>query len=612
MSNVRCEQCGTQIRGVDPEHLPDICPECGRAWRASKRAVDPILEKLERAGAGRQLGDALIEAPLGQGGMGVVYRGRHVRLDVPVAVKCLNEKLSRDSAAVERLRAEARHLATFNTPHLVRVYDVNEAHGIHYIIMDFVAGVTLREWVVRHGPMGAPEIVRVVRGIIEGLTPAHSANIMHRDIKPENIMLAEDGRVVVLDLGIAERFEPEGSEPLLRAGTLPYMAPEQFGGGPIDARIDVYALGLVIFFLATGRDAFHRIPRDEIAARVRNGVGRAAERLPQLPVELQEWFDRCTAIQPSGRYSSVIEFKKQMQSHARRRRRQRASAREASVAAEPPPPSPVSAPETHRTRRRWMAVMGIVLLLLVVGGLAAKTLVPRGRILRTEQFRSVQDAIDDAEPGDEIVISRSSDQPIRLRGKRDLILRGADPSVTLQNSTEFCLIAEECTGLEVRSLTFIGGRPETPVPVDGERYGTPSSSGVVKMVNCAVTLADCTVERGTHGLWIEGGDCAIERCTVAGNTVGLVRIVPASGGIGSTIVRATRFADQGWIAVQAVHPSPGSRARVLEGSGDTFELIECSVEREGEIPSWGAIRVEDQTHRIHESDGSSRGYPSEN
>jgi predicted Ser/Thr protein kinase len=205
---------------------------------------------------GRIPGIEMIEL-IGSGGMGSVYRGRQTDLNREVAVKVLPDSLSQDPLFLERFRREAQALAKLDHPNIVRVFGSGVHDGIGYIVMEFVAGTTLRE-AMRSSAIGPADALKIVPKICDALAYAHDQGIVHRDIKPENILLGVGGKVKVVDFGLAKITADEASELMLtqtgaRLGTLRYMAPEQVDGVSVDHRADIYSLGVVLYELLTGQ-----------------------------------------------------------------------------------------------------------------------------------------------------------------------------------------------------------------------------------------------------------------------------------------------------------------------------------------------------------------------
>src|SRR5881296_2597474 len=230
---------------------------------------------------GRQLGFLQITAILGRGGMGEVYRARDTKLKREVAIKILPEEFSRDPDRVARFQREAEVLASLNHPNIAAIHSLEEAEGSRFLVLEFVEGETLAER-IRRGAIPVEEALNMARCICEALEVAHEKGIMHRDLKPANIKLTPDGKVKVLDFGLAKAIAsdpspgasrrplPEGeafsNSPTLLSmaattagvilGTAAYMAPEQAKGKMVDRRADIWAFGVVLYEMLTGRMLF--------------------------------------------------------------------------------------------------------------------------------------------------------------------------------------------------------------------------------------------------------------------------------------------------------------------------------------------------------------------
>ncbi len=224
---------------------------------------------------------------LGQGGMGAVYRARQRKLDRLVALKVMPEALSRDPAFAERFTREARALAKLHHPHVVGVYEYGEKQGLHYLLMEYVDGVTLRH-LMSSGSLSPKDALSIVPQICEALQYAHDQGVVHRDVKPENILLDRHGKVRVADFGLAKLAEPGAADFTLTGthqvmGTLHYMAPEQYKTpGDVDHRADIFSLGVVFYEMLTGElpvGNFKQPSADaEVDARLDEIVMRALER----------------------------------------------------------------------------------------------------------------------------------------------------------------------------------------------------------------------------------------------------------------------------------------------------------------------------------------------
>ncbi|MBX3459745.1 MAG: serine/threonine protein kinase [Planctomycetes bacterium] len=201
-----------------------------------------------------RLGQVLLTKELGHGGMGKVYRGRHIGLDVAVAVKTMGAHIAGDATARQRFLREARTAARLDHPNIVRVLDVNEQDNVPYIVMEYVDGTDLSALLKQHGALDGMAVLKVIAQVADGLAHAHAANIVHRDIKPHNVFVSRDGRVKLGDFGLARAVEAttELTMPGAAIGTAHYMSPEQAGGHELDQRSDIYSLGVTAWHLITG------------------------------------------------------------------------------------------------------------------------------------------------------------------------------------------------------------------------------------------------------------------------------------------------------------------------------------------------------------------------
>ena len=213
---------------------------------------------------GQTLGRYSIREQIGAGGMGVVYRAHDERLNRDVALKVLRSGLLADESTRKRFREEALNLSRLNHPNIETVYDFDSQNGVDFLVMEFVAGSSLAEEIAA-GPVVEDKVIRIGIQIAEGLSAAHQDGIVHCDLKPDNVRLMPDRRVKILDFGLSQFLRSSRPSPaneretvseLQVGGTLPYMAPEQVRGQWPDARVDVYALGAVLYEMSTGRRPF--------------------------------------------------------------------------------------------------------------------------------------------------------------------------------------------------------------------------------------------------------------------------------------------------------------------------------------------------------------------
>jgi len=276
---------------------------------------------------GSRYGAYEVLSRIGAGGMGEVYRARDPRLDREVALKVLPAETLSDDRARARLLREARLASKLNHPNICTIYEVGEEAGQAYIAMELVSGETLSEHIAR-GRIGTVEVLRLAQQIADALAHAHSKGIVHRDFKSGNVMITPERRAKVLDFGLASRLSNgELSEATTYSvdslelsgkivGTLAYMAPEQLRGEAADARSDIWALGVVLYEMASGVRPFHGKSGFELSSAILNGTpdplppGRASN----TPTQLQPVIDRCLEKEPERRYQSAAEVRAVLES----------------------------------------------------------------------------------------------------------------------------------------------------------------------------------------------------------------------------------------------------------------------------------------------------------
>ena len=271
----------------------------------------------------RQIAGYVIRSVLGEGGMGVVYRAREVRLERDVALKVLEPFLAGDPAYRRRFDDETRAASSLNHPNVVTVYAVGETDGVPYMAMELVEGRTLAQLLVR-GPFTPAEALDIALPLADALATAHAAGIVHRDLKPENIMVTSEGLVKVLDFGIAklgnapDAPSPRPSPHPLRAratmpgailGTVGYMSPEQATGRSAGPASDQFSFGAIVYEMLSGRRAFERGTTPEtLAAIVLEEPAPIEWPRSRVTAGLGEVLGRCLAKEPEHRYADAREL----------------------------------------------------------------------------------------------------------------------------------------------------------------------------------------------------------------------------------------------------------------------------------------------------------------
>ncbi len=274
-----------------------------------------------------RLGDYELLEELGQGGMGVVYRARHVLLGQTVAVKVLPDRYLDDPQAVARFRREMQSIGALDHPNIVRAFNAGEAAGMHFLVMEYVDGLTLQRLLAdrmerEQGPLGVGAACEVISQAALGLQHAHEHGLVHRDIKPANLIVSRSGVVKLLDLGLAkfraDRLSRDSSagpltEAGMKMGTVDYMAPEQWeDSSAVDIRADVYSLGCTLFFLLTGGppygDKRYDSNHKRLLAHAVAPVPSLSEACPGCPEDVARMLDHMMAKEPEDRFDTPGEL----------------------------------------------------------------------------------------------------------------------------------------------------------------------------------------------------------------------------------------------------------------------------------------------------------------
>jgi Tol biopolymer transport system component len=271
--------------------------------------------------AGSRLGPYEIVAPLGAGGMGEVYRAKDSRLGRDVAVKVLPASFSNDPDRLRRFEQEARAAGILNHPNITAVHDIGTVDGAPYVVTELLEGETLRSRLAG-GPLAPRRAIDYSIQIAHGLAAAHEKGIVHRDLKPENLFVTRDGRVKILDFGLAKLTQPNrggpqtslptetaGTEPGAVMGTLGYMSPEQVRGRPADPRSDIFAFGAILYEMLSGKRAFHRdTPADTMSAILREEPPDLSSTNRQVSPVLDRIIRHCLEKDPAARFHSAHDL----------------------------------------------------------------------------------------------------------------------------------------------------------------------------------------------------------------------------------------------------------------------------------------------------------------
>ena len=306
-----------------------------------------------RLTAASKLGPYEIVSAIGAGGMGEVYRARDPRLGRDVAVKVLPPSFSADPDRLRRFELEARAAAALNHPNILAVHDVGSHESAPYLVSELLEGETLRERLSQpHAGLPVRKAVEYAVQIAHGLAAAHDKNLVHRDLKPENVFITTDGRVKILDFGLAKLTQSDGAlnatelpptTPNLNTqsgmilGTMGYMAPEQVRGLPVDHRADIFAFGVMLYEMLSGQRAFQgATSADTISAILKEDPPDLPVAERHIPPALERIVDRCLEKSPSARFQSATDLAFALESLSSHSDRSEAGA----------------VPAPHRARRR--------------------------------------------------------------------------------------------------------------------------------------------------------------------------------------------------------------------------------------------------------------------
>jgi eukaryotic-like serine/threonine-protein kinase len=271
-------------------------------------AVDSLI--------GLELSHYRIIEKIGSGGMGVVYLARDAHLDREVAIKVLNPGTITDETARKHLRKEALTLSKLNHPSIATIYDFDMHRGVDFLVMEYIPGITLSQKLPT-GPLPEKEVLRLGIQLSDGLAAAHEHGVVHRDLKPGNLRLTSDGRLKILDFGLAKLRQPvtetAATESSLQthsiSGTLPYMAPEQLAGEDVDARTDIHGAGFVLYEMATGQRPFAEVQSGQLIGALMRKLPIPPTTLnPKVSTELERIIGKCVEKDPENRYQSAKEL----------------------------------------------------------------------------------------------------------------------------------------------------------------------------------------------------------------------------------------------------------------------------------------------------------------
>jgi len=335
--------------------------------------------------SGTKLGPYEIVAPVGAGGMGEVYRARDARLNRDVAIKVLPAGFARDPERLRRFQQEAQAAAALNHPNILAVHDFGEHEGSPYIVTEFLDGETLRER-LRPGALPVRKVTECAEHVARGLAAAHDKGIVHRDLKPENIFVTRDGRVKILDFGLAKLTRPEGTvpsdtatlasqtEPGVVMGTVGYMSPEQVKGQNADHRSDLFSFGAILYEMLSGKRAFHGDTSVEtMSAILKQDPPELTETNRAVSPALERIVRHCVEKNPEERFQSARDLAFDLQSLS-------------GSSSQPPAPG-IAAQSSARPFLRIAAIASLVVVILAAGFWAGSSLKPSSPSFKQLTFR---------------------------------------------------------------------------------------------------------------------------------------------------------------------------------------------------------------------------------
>ena len=494
---------------------------------------------------GTKLGTYEILAPLGAGGMGEVYRARDLRLGREVAVKVLPRDLANTPEIRARFEREARLISSFNHPNICTVHDVGQEGDDFYLVMELIEGESLADR-LQAGPVPTADVLRFGIQIADALDKAHRAGIVHRDLKPGNVMIARSG-AKLLDFGLARSggpvetpgsgaHSPTMSRPLTAEGTIvgtfQYMSPEQLEGQEADARTDIWALGCVLYEMATGKRAFEgKSQASLISAIMSKEPAPIAQIVPLTPPALDRLVKACIAKDPEDRIQTAHDVKLQLQWIAE-------GGSQAGVAA------PVAARRRSRERLAWIAA-GVATIGCVLLGAAA-------------------------------IRPKPASKPVVFELTAPALVRGVDLPRISPDGRRLAFNAIDSSGIQsiwVRQMNSLDAQrlPGTegatrPFWSPDSRFLAFFSGGKLYKVDVSggPPIALCDAPRGADGSWGTRGVILFD-----GTAADSVQSVPASGGIPTGATRIDRAAGETYTAWPQFLPDGRHFIYIAYGSGAT-------------------------------------------
>ena len=464
---------------------------------------------------GKTLSHYRVIEKIGQGGMGEVYRAEDTNLSREVAIKVLPEQFTKDPQRLARFEREAKLLASLNHPNIAAIYGFEEADDVRFLALELVLGETLAEKVAK-GPVPVEEVLEVCRQIAEGVEAAHEKGVIHRDLKPANVKVTPEGKVKILDFGLAKAFEdeipaadisqsPTLTEEMTRAGvilgTAAYMSPEQAKGEAVDKRADIFAFGCVLYELLTGKRTFDGKTITETLAKILEGEPNWAALPDTTPLRIKELLQDCLQKEVRNRVHDVSQLRIQIKK----------------AIEEPAAELPIGvASAAQPGGQPWGMIVGLVVLALAVGGMVTWLLVqPSAPEQRLNKF-----------------VTTPSTAPLRAGGSNELAISPDGRHFV------YAITGESGNQLYLRSLDDFVDRPIPGTEgvvgspffsPDGESVGFFTAGSLRKISlsgGSPITLCEAGPP-SLSGSW--GLDDTIVFTAAAEGAPGLYR-VPAAGG----------------------------------------------------------------------------------
>ena len=255
---------------------------------------------------------------LGRGGMGIVLQAYDKELKEQVAIKVLSPHLSSDPDALERLKQEVSSARRVTHPHVIRIHDISELNGLHFISMEFFEGITLKDYIKKTGVLSLMQALNIAQQICDGLEAAHRQGVIHRDLKSQNVIIGPTNQIKIIDFGLARCGNLGGLTATgLIMGTPEYMAPEQVAGKNVDERADIYSLGIILYEMFTGRVPFTGDSAIAVGFKqLKEDPPKPCDINPQLPPEIESVILQALQKNPLSRFLSVAELKSNLEKAA--------------------------------------------------------------------------------------------------------------------------------------------------------------------------------------------------------------------------------------------------------------------------------------------------------